>query len=623
MRSWATAGAIALVLLGFWAEPCWSAPKKPKPQATPGKLTLVHAPTEPATITFVGSTRTARLGALTLFVNSPVRGKLKLAFIVTKTGTFASVDRTDRKEPRGNLPVVYEETNNLAIGAKQTRLLQIRFAVAPDDPLDITDGLLVIKLVPTKPARVALVTLVTKGQLETAPARGSETPQPTSSSMVVTSVVPFGHWWLWGEHQQVLLPAKRDEAVGRKYVVFLGSDSGGRLRATLRVKRDDEGTSNEMTPARIVVDHVGRVDKYSGNLVLGPGESEKIAMTVHVRDFFLWPFLALLAGAVLGGWGIHSWEQQRRRALLDKRVKEAYGAYEAATKIRPPNDRPPPLDPDPETRMNSLMTAIKQAESDDDYNAQVDAVAAYEVELRRWLRLATAADGLTKLEHELSPEAEAAREDVRDVLAWLEDAPDDAEEGDGLAGQAERLAEIVDMYIPIWRMWEAKGQPSERELNPGTTYRRSAFKSKAKSLKLRRELEDLRSRLRSYEPPRAEDAFNFALLRGAIEIHKVPVELASRLMFWRSYDGLTPSAIEHRVRMYDWAVGGAALIVTLLAFLLTKYGQEYGTLSDYAEAFTAGFLGQVAGATIAWNLLPPFRSYRATKTQAAAQPAAG
>jgi hypothetical protein len=343
-------------------------------------------------------------------------------------------------------------------------------------------------------------------------------------------------------------------------------------------------------------------------------------MTVHVRDFFLWPFFALLAGAVLGGLGTRWWEQRRRRALLVKQVKDAYAVYEAATKNRPTSDRPPPLHPGPATRRDDLIKEIERSESDEKYNAQVDAVAAYEAELRRWLRLAKAADALEVLAQELPIGAGEIKVDIDAVLAWLELKPDDSGEGDRLADQAERLTEIGNVFVPVWQLWQQKGRPES--LNPRGAYSARAFNSKSRSLEVRRDLEVLRNRLRRYQPTEA----GLFLFEGLPTAMRRQLEFAlqappPQLRLWKPFDELEPKAIEHRVRLFDWGVGLASLLVTLLAFLLTKYGQDYGSLSDYAQAFTAGFLGQVAGATIAWNLLPPFRSYRATKTTAAPEPA--
>jgi hypothetical protein len=555
---------------------------------------------------------TAAVGNLTLLVKSPDAGTLRLRFIATKTGAFADTDRADRSSPPLERPVVFEKNGKLRILKGQTRLLQIRFAISPAAQADLLDGLLIIRLAPSKPAKASPNSLViaTKGERQTAPSGGAVSPQPPAPSLVVTSVFPFTHRVLFGEHQSVLLPAKVDEVSRRNYVVFLGSDSAGRLRVIVR-RSDKEGSSNGLTPAKLVVDKVGRVGKYTGDVVLGPGTSEKLAMTVHVRDFFLWPFLALLLGALLGGYGIRRWEQRRRQALLIKQVKDAYGVYEATLQNRPLSDRPPPLAPDPALRAQELIDAIDKANADDDYNEQVDAVSAYESELRRWLRLATAADALVARRRELPSEAEDAREDADTVLATLKLKLDDPKEVERVAKQAERLAEILSVFVPVWSLWVQRGSPEH--LSPLIAYVPGAFRNESQSLELRGQLEELRDKLRAL--PTLEVA-NYRLARGSTYIEAI-LTTAGLPLPWKPFDQLEPRAIEHRVRMYDWGVGTAFLVVTLLAFLLTKYGQDYGTLNDYGQAFTAGFLGQVAGATIAWSLLPPFRSYRATKTDGA------
>jgi hypothetical protein len=592
------------------------APKKPK--SITGKLTLVAAPTGPVTIALAQTNDHARVGSLTLLVmnDSPVKGRLRIRYFVAKTGVYSDLVIGQPDQPPSDRPAIYDQTPQLTIGAHQTRLVQLRFAVASAAPPDFVDGLLMVTLKPARAAKVQPITLQTRGQFETGASSASEAPQPPSVAMVVTSALPFGHWWLWGEHQRVLIPAKRDEAVDRKQVVVIGSQSGGLLRAILNVKAKDEASSNGLTPANIVVDHVGRSDKYSGDLALGPNSADKLMLTVHVRDFFLWPLLALAAGAFLGGFGTMWWEQRRRRALLVKRAKDAYGVYEAFTHNRPPDRPPPRLDPDPQAQLGTLIEAIDSANSDEDYNTQVDAVVAYEDNLRLWLRLAKAADLL--LEHQVSSEAEWLATDVEAMIAWLAVKPDDPQTGNQLAAQAERLAEIVDAFIAVWQLWEARGRPTD--LNPASCYVHNAFMQKTTALEVRRDLEERRIEILAWQPAEAAPADQQNLLLSLAGADSVPVALAGRRVFWKGFDQLPSAAIEHRVRMFDWAVASASALVTLLAFLLAKYGQDYGSLSDYAEAFTAGFVGQLAGATIAWNLFPPFRSYRASKAEAAALP---
>jgi hypothetical protein len=581
-----------------------------------GKLTILAAPTQPVPIFLARTGARARVGSLNLLVtnDSPVKGELRVRFFVSKTGDYSDLAAQRPDQLPGDRPAIYLPTTSRAIGVRQTRLLQLRFATSLDAPNDVADGLLVVTLEPARRATVTPITLRTYGQYDTgAPA----SPMPKTVSMVTTSALPFGHWWLWGEHQRVLIPAKRDETADRTQVAVLGSDSGGLLRATLKVRAKDEGTSNGMTRAGIVVDHVGRSAKYSGDVVLGPNDADRLLLTVHVRDFFLWPFLVLFAGAFLGGFGTMRWEQRRRRALLVKRAKDAYATYGAFADTRPADRPPPALAPDPRTRLNALVSTIKNANDDDAFNEQVHEVASYEGELRRWLRLAKAADLLS--DHPVNPEAEALAADVQTVLEWLAVKPEDDTEGVRLAEEAERLAEIVDSFLSVWQLWEVRGRPDG--LSPAPLYVHRAFAHKPTTLDVRRKLEERRREILQWHPPEfgPVDRQELLFLLGVGDT--VPVALAGRRLFWKPFDQLSPAAIEHRTRMFDWAIATASAVVTLLAFLLTKYGQDYGSLSDYAQAFTAGFVGQLAGAAVAWNLFPPFRSYRATETQGAAKAA--
>jgi hypothetical protein len=225
--------------------------------------------------------------------------------------------------------------------------------------------------------------------------------------------------------------------------------------------------------------------------------------------------------------------------------------------------------------------------------------------------MAEAANGLdpTKVS-----EAENLAADVEMMLAWLEVWPEDVAGREKLADQAERLAAIVNAFFPVWQQWEIKQRPEA--LNPADVYHRRAFASDQATLGVRRSLEERRRDILRWQPP--------AVVPPTEEGEALGVEITRGIegvapTFWKPIELLTPKAIEHRVRMFDWAVALITGAVTLIAFLLTSYGQEFGSFSDYAKAFTAGFLGQAAAA-IAWNLFPPFRSYRATKTTSAAQP---
>jgi hypothetical protein len=61
------------------------------------------------------------------------------------------------------------------------------------------------------------------------------------------------------------------------------------------------------------------------------------------------------------------------------------------------------------------------------------------------------------------------------------------------------------------------------------------------------------------------------------------------------------------LRLTDLFVSGAIVLVISVAYTATLYNEDWGTVTDYATAFGAGFLGHV---TVNWALLPIYRSVR-------------
>jgi hypothetical protein len=602
----ATAALTVALTLGL-AVAATSAANKP----IKGMLVVVPKPSEPLEITLHHSGG-ALVGEVPLLVRNTaaVTGTLRVRFFSKKSGKYTNLSTASNGRPPTDLPLITDETANPTVfGRRQTRLVQLRFTLAAHARAEAVDGVLVLRLKPAHTSAVDSLVLTTVGRLATTATPGTEKPQPATATLQVTSLFPFRRSILWGEHQRVFVPAHIDDDIDRRQVVTLAS-AGSLLRVTLSAEHEREGAADGLTRASILVDKVGSPGKYTGDLVLGPQSSEKLPVTVHVRDFFFWPLLVLALGAALGGFGTRWWEGRRRRALLLKRAKEAYDVYAAFAKHRPP-DRPPlPLDPTPEARYKDLAAAIKKATDEDGYNEQVDAVAAFERDLRQWLRLATAADGL-----EGFSEPGTLWADVEMLREWLRVPVFDEHQSQVLVEQAERLARIVHSFLEVKQVWEEHGQPGE--LDPSNIYRRGAYISDAAELRVRRDYEARRDEIvrqtaaegLTIDSLTVQRLFAFGDARRVVRAF-FPTGFPS----WKSFEGLPPSAIERHVRRFDWVVASASALVTLLAFLLTKYGQDYGTLSDYALAFTAGFVGQLAGAAIAWNLFPPFRSYRATKT---------
>jgi hypothetical protein len=573
--------------------------------AASAQLSLVKKVDEPAPLVLVNAPGDERTAKLALLVRNASKrsGSLGVRFFVAKSGAFSDLRQT-RQQPVADRPVLSAETKSLTITRGQTRLLQLDFTVPKKADPSVLDGVLVITL--GHYSGVTPLVVRTRGVVGTRAARGMEVPEPPKPALIVTSLVPFWHGLIWGEHQHVEIPAKPGELLGRHQTFLLGSDSGGLLRLTLSSQPDMEGAQDGLTSATLRVSKVGRSGTYDGDLALGPRSADKLTATVHVRDFFFWAFFVLGLGALLGGFGTAWWENWRRRALLLKRAKDAHDVFAAFVRGRPADALPPA--PDANVKLWALEAAIGSARSDNDYDAEVDAVASYERELYLWRRLATAADGITGAS--IPEAADALSRDREDVIEQLRVLPEDEKSLKDFAERAERLAEIVSEFSPVWLLWERWGDGDEL-VDPTSCYHFGAYRHANTTLATLRCLAERKAQLLQ----RA----HAAIAQHPLNLEQVHLE---RILppSWRRLEELPPAAIGRVVRSFDWVVALASGLVTLLAILLTLYGRDYGSLADYAKTFTAGFLGQLAGATIAWNLFPPLRSYRAEKTAGGSTP---
>jgi len=581
-----------------------------------GQLSLVNKVDEPVPLELGNAPGDERTATLALLVRNASKrsGSLGVRFFVAKSGAFSDL-RQRQQQPVADRPVLSTETKSLTITRGQTRLLQLAFTVPKKADASVLDGVLVITL--GHYSGVTPLVVRTQGVVGTEAARNIEAPEPPKPALIVTSLVPFWHGLIWGEHQHVEIPAKPGELLGRHQTFLLGSDSGGLLRLTLNTQPNLEGAQDGLTSAKLRVSKVGRSGTYDGDLPLGPGSADKLAATVHVRDFFFWAFTALGLGALLGGFGTAWWENWRRRALLLKRAKDAHDAFAAFVRDRPGDALPPA--PDANVKLWALEVTIGSARSDAEYDAQVDAVASYELELYLWRRLATAADGITGTS--IPEAADALFRDKQDVIEQLRVLPEDEKSLKDFVEQAERLAEIVSEFSPVWLLWERWGD-GDKLLDPSSCYHFGAYRDANTTLATLRCLADRKAQLEQRAHAAiAQHRMNLEQVTEAGELAAVraasleDIAHLARILppSWRRLEELPPAAIGRVVRSFDWLVALASALVTLLAVLLTLYGRDYGSLADYGKTFTAGFLGQLAGATIAWNLFPPLRSYRAEK----------
>jgi hypothetical protein len=81
-----------------------------------------------------------------------------------------------------------------------------------------------------------------------------------------------------------------------------------------------------------------------------------------------------------------------------------------------------------------------------------------------------------------------------------------------------------------------------------------------------------------------------------------------------------PGRLLHRLRLTDSALSLAIALLSSTVYTATIYGDTWGSLTDLATAFGAGFTGQVA---VKWGVLPIYQSIRLRATPTAATQAEG
>jgi hypothetical protein len=551
---------------------------------------------------------------------------------------------------KGMLTVTVASPRTLRVGAHDVFLLSVVFGRPTKPKPKRLTGELAVRLVCKKPVGPLLIPVATKP----AAAKPLKFGQKNATIALVRGLGPltaFARWFPGVHCDQGCLIGERvtiatSGTMPPSASTLLSGDGGGSTKVTLTV--------NDASTSHLSASNVRRPGKYEGDLVLDPDATKPVSLsvTVHARDFILWPLLVLLLGVAVAWFGLRRWEEYRSRLLAERELKRAVDPYLEA---RAPERKLPPARRHPQrfylngylpedgsspyytgkscknldelSDVSRLYCRASEIDSEEMLTQLMPDLTQMTARFDRWAQLDRARQQLRRHVQD-PPNMAKMRADAVQLMARTERDPDDdkqASEYLGLLTHEEaivavyRLArEAFDNKPEPWRNEHKKHDPDHdlRKLQPVAT-RDAANMEKVQTALLltleRLQQEDETLMPPDHHPQHAElmmafaTRFVFADAVNRLPTHTRHVVSAVRDRPPPTIDTRSPAAIYAHVRRIDWVVFGISAVLTGLAYLAVKFGPDYGSVDDYITAFAAGAVGPTV---VNWALLPFSRSYR-------------
>lgn len=377
---------------------------------------------------------------------------------------------------------------------------------------------------------------------------------------------------------------------------------------------------------------------YKGTLHITPTVTANVEL--KAQDSIVWPVLIVFLGALAGGGGTEWWTRRRQRELLKAKFLNALECYERGVAglsadsrqyqlglpkcselpRRPRGECPAAARDQPLQNPTGLWCWLNRAGSTDALAAPVDLVSEA---VDQWLLIAFEVKRVVDLSRGLQQldagaQTDAARDTER-LLGEAAMAPSDATSSAAFVERLRDQANVLQAFVAVWPLWTAlDGQQQSKALssNPDTIYESSGSartRDHAGARNLLISLEEAREELAGLEVAagaiRTDHGLAPSLLLTAGGwVGDASAALLARVALARP-QRTSAAALISQVRRIDWAIVIVTAIVTALAYVLVIYtNTEFGTLPQYLGAFAAGFLGQLGGLAINWNLFSPAKA---------------
>ncbi|MDQ4041346.1 MAG: hypothetical protein M3141_06310 [Actinomycetota bacterium] len=491
--------------------------------------------------------------------------------------------------------------------------------VGADPPQDLR-----LELLPGTDARVAARSLHPIGVRLTATGRGASIPPgtlvaelagaPTASPAVVTVAPPSEKPTFYQEAIEVTVTRKSPFGGKPRVDVPLANSPGGEqdlARAKLLSGSGDEVDAVLGPPsagkAELTIGNVPSAGKYAGKLVPRGDRADELGLTVHVQDWFVYPLVVLVAGVMLGGYGLQHFELWRRGAVMRRTIGDARDKWCAAA-------RPPALDTfDFDAASQPARDALHCPGSVDDLEMAWDAADQFLDCAQRWLRLAQSLDELGAALEALvvaDPQLPRQRGTVRwDTEAMLAErySGDDGPAADAAVERITSQAVVVGLYTRALKLGGGTAAATIYD-EAGPEVDRSEWLTRRLTDRLSRLVRRLIGDAALTQPrPEVRMLSHFVDAGGMVAANRAArmadtFDVVARLRDVQR----PPEDVRRTIRLWDKTVFSLQASVIAVAFLLSAYvGKDFGGWESYFLVFAAGFAGTVA---IPWQLL--FRSTR-------------
>jgi hypothetical protein len=437
--------------------------------------------------------------------------------------------------------------------------------------------------------------------------------------------------------------------------VVLRRDDGRSVVVPVQVKPGADNVARLVIPgAETSFEEPG---EYKGVLPLGPGRSAPVMrLIVNVKIWFGWAVLAVLIGVLLGHMvpPLLKLERVRRRgrdAVTDalrrfgraRRGRAEPASYDLDSQITPLRWELRGIFSRPHDEPARLLREIKDGQTRAELEPTVAQAVALRERVDRWAQIETPARALRNLVEAPPPPRGRTRyfvetpvyEEAYAVLARLQMEPRLADPANPTAAElrkvgalsvlAEREAAVVELALDIWaRHSRLDGdengprlpEPDENERDrwelealwngQSDVLKRNAAGFNALTVDLRRAISHLaeleRKYLVSIVPP--SNPWQWArtrLTRVRLQVRRVAAAaggaalgllawLLGRIVaLWRAFG----SWLRGWLAAAELLSGLLKLAVPVLVYVLTLYGDTWGSPLDFLSAFAVGFAGKV------------------------------